>query len=143
VKLNDERGTVSFLGLCMMMTVLTLGMGLVYAAKRQQDMIGGNLWETRLSLAADGALDAVAGEILRDSAATESNLPLGSEICLRESAQNNIEVKVYARRTSQGIFLLSLAESRGVVRRAGMHKRRQAYLIKGADGKYEWGGFLP
>ena len=140
---KDERGTVSFLGLAVLMVVLTLGMGLLYAAKRHQVMIGGSIWEMRLNLAASGRLDVTAAEICSDGAAAEQNLPLNEEICLYSEEKNHINIEVYGRRTEQGIFLMSLAQGRENLHRGYTHKRCQAYLPKGGEATYVWGYFLP
>ena len=139
----DERGTVSFLGLCVLLVVLTLGMGLIYAAKRHQTMVSGSVWEMRLTLAADGRLDVTAAEILANGRAAEQRLPLESEIRLYTNERYGIKTEVFGRRTAQGIFLLSLAQGRETAWRRLTHKRRQIYLPKEGEATYGRGYFLP
>lgn len=139
---NNERGTISFWGLCMLMVVLMLGASMLHTAKTHQRIIGGNIWESRLTLAADGNLDAVIRQISDDGTAGTA-LPSETEVCLREVTEDGITVRVYARRTDRGIFLLSLAEGRETAAHSSTHKRRQAYLVKKDDATYEWGYYLP
>lgn len=143
MKKSDERGTVSFLGLCVLLTVLTLGMGLLYAAKRHQTMISGSIWEMRLTLAADGNLDAVSAQICADGRAAEQRLPLATEVRLCANERNGIKTEVFGRRTDKGIFLLSLAQGRETALRRMTHKRRQIYLPKEGEATYGRGYFLP
>ena len=140
---RDEQGTVSFLGLAVLMAVLTLGMGLLYAAKRHQAMVGGGIWEMRLNLAASGRLDVAAAEICADGKAAEQILSLNEEVCLYSGEAGGIKTEVYGRRTERGIFLLSLSQGREKLGRPHTHKRRQAYFPREEEATYVWGYFLP
>lgn len=136
-----EQGLASFLALAMMLVLTVLGLSCLLVAGNSRRMAAEYQREVQLDLAAAGALERVAQEACRDSAALHQNDLSHLYEEERFTAFGPLALRVAGRQASGYIELTAVAHEQHDARWQ-RHRSVRGILVE-KEGGYVWFGRIP
>lgn len=136
-----EQGLASFLALAMMLVLTVLGLSCLLVAGNSRRMAAEYQREVQLDLAAAGALERVAQEACRDSAAPQQNDLSHLYEEERFTAFGPLALRVAGRQASGYIELTAVAHEQHDARWQ-RHRAVRGILVE-KEGGYVWFGRIP
>ena len=141
----DERGMVSFMGLCALGTLLIFGMTLLYTVRSSVEKAGMFQNEKMLQQIAENRLEQLSVQMEKDVEFCRA-LEDGEAKQLDSPEVQGVQTASYVRKAGERIFLLVRAEKQHKKSGRVLYMRVRGYLTKKTteDGdRYVWSGRLP